>query len=55
MTILGIGNSTTMVSSLCLTAQFVKINNCPGGSVYSVVTFTDKFVSGGVVFLIQYL
>ncbi|KRT83808.1 hypothetical protein AMK59_4195 [Oryctes borbonicus] len=51
----GIGSSATMVSSLCLTAQFVKINGYQGASVYSTVTFTDKLISGVVVLVIQYL
>ncbi|XP_022914942.1 major facilitator superfamily domain-containing protein 12-like [Onthophagus taurus] len=51
----GIGGSATMVSSLCLTADFIKINGYGGGFVYSAVTFADKILSGGVVLLIQYL
>ncbi|GJQ66991.1 hypothetical protein Trydic_g21921 [Trypoxylus dichotomus] len=51
----GMGSSATMVSSLCLTAHFVKINGCQSASVYSIVTFTDKLISGVVVLLIQYL
>jgi hypothetical protein len=44
-----------MVSSLCLTAEFVKVNGYGGASVYSMVTFTDKLISGGVVLLVQNL
>lgn len=44
-----------MVASLCLTANFVKVNGYGGGRVYSMVTFTDKLISGGVVLLVQNL
>lgn len=44
-----------MVASLCLTANFVKANGYGGGQVYSIVTFTDKLISGGVVLLVQNL
>ncbi|XP_074035967.1 major facilitator superfamily domain-containing protein 12-like [Leptinotarsa decemlineata] len=54
-TLLGISGSSTMVSSLCITANFVKTNGCGGGLVYSLVTFTDKLISGCVVLLIQNL
>ncbi|KAJ8923207.1 hypothetical protein NQ315_001762 [Exocentrus adspersus] len=53
--LLGICGSSTMVASLCLTANFVKTNGYGGGRVYSMVTFTDKLVSGGVVLLVQNL
>ncbi|ERL89193.1 hypothetical protein D910_06567 [Dendroctonus ponderosae] len=52
---LGISGSSTMVSSLCLTANFVKANGYGGGLVYSIVTFTDKLISGAVVLLVQNL
>ncbi|CAH0564736.1 unnamed protein product [Brassicogethes aeneus] len=51
--LLGISGSATMVASLCLTANFVKSNGYGGGFVYSIVTFTDKFISGFVVLLVQ--
>ncbi|XP_050298744.1 major facilitator superfamily domain-containing protein 12-like [Anthonomus grandis grandis] len=54
-TLLGISGSSTMVASLCLTANFVKANGYGGGLVYSIVTFTDKLISGGVVLLVQNL
>ncbi|XP_030751839.1 major facilitator superfamily domain-containing protein 12-like [Sitophilus oryzae] len=53
--ILGISSSSTMVASLCLTANFVKTNGYGGGLVYSIVTFTDKLISGAVVLLVQHL
>lgn len=53
--ILGISGSTTMVTSLCLTAEFVKVNGFGGGSVYSTVTFIDKLASGGIVLIVQNL
>ncbi|XP_072391386.1 major facilitator superfamily domain-containing protein 12-like isoform X1 [Diabrotica undecimpunctata] len=53
--LLGITGSTTMVSSLCLTANFVKSNGSGGGMIYSFVTFTDKLISGSVVFIVQHL
>ncbi|XP_057656336.1 major facilitator superfamily domain-containing protein 12-like isoform X1 [Diorhabda carinulata] len=53
--LLGVTGSTTMVSSLCLTANFVKTNGIGGGMVYSFVTFTDKLISGSVVFIVQHL
>ncbi|XP_018577138.1 major facilitator superfamily domain-containing protein 12-like [Anoplophora glabripennis] len=53
--LLGICGSSTMVASLCLTANFVKTNGYGGGRVYSMVTFTDKLISGGVVLLVQNL
>lgn len=43
----------TMVSSLCMTANYVKIFSLKSGIVYSSVTFTDKLVTGIVVYLIQ--
>ncbi|KAL1498164.1 hypothetical protein ABEB36_009006 [Hypothenemus hampei] len=52
---LGISGSSTMIASLCLTASFVKTNGYGGGLVYSVVTFTDKLISGVVVLLVQNL
>lgn len=51
----GVSGSTTMVSSLCMTANFVKTNGYGGGLVYSIVTFTDKLISGAVVLLVQNL
>ncbi|KAH0812878.1 hypothetical protein GEV33_009915 [Tenebrio molitor] len=53
--LIGVSGSATMVSSLCLTAEFVKVNGYGGASVYSMVTFTDKLISGGVVLLVQNL
>ncbi|NP_001280547.1 uncharacterized protein LOC655856 [Tribolium castaneum] len=53
--LIGVSGSATMVSSLCLTAEFVKVNGYGGASVYSTVTFTDKLISGGVVLLVQNL
>ncbi|XP_060522466.1 major facilitator superfamily domain-containing protein 12-like [Cylas formicarius] len=52
---LGVSGSSTMVASLCLTANFVKANGYGGGLIYSIVTFTDKLISGGVVLLVQNL
>ncbi|XP_066260688.1 major facilitator superfamily domain-containing protein 12-like isoform X2 [Euwallacea similis] len=52
---LGVSGSSTMVASLCLTANFVKVNGYGGGQVYSIVTFTDKLISGAVVLLVQNL
>ncbi|CAH1135916.1 unnamed protein product [Ceutorhynchus assimilis] len=52
---LGISGSSSMVASLCLTANFVKANGYGGGLVYSVVTFTDKLISGAVVLMVQNL
>ncbi|CAG9858312.1 unnamed protein product [Phyllotreta striolata] len=53
--LLGITGSTTMVSSLCLTASFVKINSLGGAQVYSIVTFTDKLISGSIVLVVQHM
>ncbi|KAJ3640078.1 hypothetical protein Zmor_003395 [Zophobas morio] len=53
--LIGVSGSATMVSSLCLTAEFVKVNGYGGASVYSTVTFTDKLITGGVVLLVQNL
>ncbi|KAG5879219.1 hypothetical protein JTB14_026717 [Gonioctena quinquepunctata] len=53
--LLGISGSSTMVSSLCITANFVKANGYGGGLIYSIVTFTDKLLSGGIVLLVQNL
>ncbi|KAJ8929820.1 hypothetical protein NQ314_017417, partial [Rhamnusium bicolor] len=44
-----------LLASLCLTANFVKTNGFGGGRIYSMVTFTDKLISGGVVLLVQNL
>lgn len=51
--LLGISGSSTMVASLCLTANFVKTNGYGGGLVYSIVTFIDKLISGAVVLLVE--
>nr|CAI5839050.1 unnamed protein product [Callosobruchus analis] len=51
--LIGISGSATMVASLCLTANFVKTNGHGGGMIYSIVTFTDKLISGAVVLLVQ--
>ncbi|KAB0801069.1 hypothetical protein PPYR_05423 [Photinus pyralis] len=51
---IGLGSSSTMISSLCLTAEVAKSHGF-GGSVYSTVTFTDKLVSGGIVVITQHL
>ncbi|XP_017769150.1 PREDICTED: major facilitator superfamily domain-containing protein 12-like [Nicrophorus vespilloides] len=53
--LIGIGSSFTLIASLCLTAKIVSTNGFKGGSVYSTVTFTDKLVTGLLVFLIQNL
>ncbi|KAJ8946335.1 hypothetical protein NQ318_004225 [Aromia moschata] len=53
--LIGISGSSTMVASLCFTANFVKTNGYGGGRVYSMVTFTDKLVSGCVVLVVQNL
>ncbi|KAK5639425.1 hypothetical protein RI129_011917 [Pyrocoelia pectoralis] len=53
-TLIGLGSSSTMISSLCLTADVAKSRGF-GGSVYSTVTFTDKLVSGGIVVITQHL
>lgn len=53
--LIGIGGSSTMISSLCMTANFVKTNGYGGGSVYSTVTFIDKLVSGIIVMIVQNL
>lgn len=51
----GVSSSATVVTSLCVTAKFVRTNGCEGGSIYSLVTFTDKLISGAVVLLVQNL
>nr|CAD7394174.1 unnamed protein product [Timema cristinae] len=53
--LLGIGSSTTMISSLCLTADLIGIHTEQGAFVYSAVTFADKLLNGIVVFIIEYL
>ncbi|KAK4871773.1 hypothetical protein RN001_015897 [Aquatica leii] len=53
-TLTGIGSSSTMISSLCITADVAKTHKL-GGSVYSIVTFTDKLISGGIVLITQHL
>ncbi|KAF5283596.1 hypothetical protein FQA39_LY17298 [Lamprigera yunnana] len=53
-TLTGMGSSSTMISSLCVTAEVAK-NHRFGGSVYSTVTFTDKLISGGMVLITQHL
>nr|CAD7461590.1 unnamed protein product [Timema tahoe] len=44
--LLGIGSSTTMISSLCLTADLIGIHTEQGAFVYSAVTFADKLLNG---------
>ncbi|KAF2905186.1 hypothetical protein ILUMI_00996, partial [Ignelater luminosus] len=53
--LIGMGSSSTMISSLCLTADFAKNNGFRGGSVYSTVTFADKLICGGIVLITQHL
>ncbi|KAL0279182.1 UNVERIFIED_CONTAM: hypothetical protein PYX00_000792 [Menopon gallinae] len=51
----GVGNSVTMVSSLCLTANFIGEKTEQAAFVYSVVTFADKLLNGIVVMIIEQL
>lgn len=44
-----------MVTSLCLTAEMIGRNTEKGGSVYGVVTFTDKLICGIAVVIVEHL
>ncbi|XP_067004421.2 major facilitator superfamily domain-containing protein 12 [Anabrus simplex] len=50
---LGSGSSITMVTSLCITAEFIGSHTENGAFVYSVVTFADKLFNGIAVMVIE--
>ncbi|KPJ07620.1 putative MFS-type transporter C19orf28 [Papilio machaon] len=47
------GSSITLVSSLCVTADLIGPHSHQGASVYSIVTFADKLVTGIAVVAIE--
>ncbi|XP_053668428.1 major facilitator superfamily domain-containing protein 12-like [Anopheles marshallii] len=49
----GAGNSITMISSLCITADMIGKHADQGGFIYSAVTFADKLITGVVVVIIE--
>lgn len=49
----GAGSSITLVSSLCVTADLIGPHSHQGASVYSIVTFADKLVTGIAVVAIE--
>lgn len=51
--LLGAGSSITMVSSLCITADFIGPHTESGASVYGIVTFADKVLNGVAVMIIE--
>ncbi|KAJ9581336.1 hypothetical protein L9F63_023484, partial [Diploptera punctata] len=51
--LLGAGSSITMVSSLCITADFIGQRTESGASVYGIVTFADKVLNGVAVMIIE--
>ncbi|CAH2050469.1 unnamed protein product, partial [Iphiclides podalirius] len=52
-TLIGAGSSITLVSSLCVTADLIGPHTHQGASVYSIVTFADKLVTGIAVVAIE--
>ncbi|KAI8438588.1 hypothetical protein MSG28_011036 [Choristoneura fumiferana] len=50
---LGAGSSTTLVSSLCVTADLIGPHSHQGAAIYSIVTFADKLVTGIAVVAIE--
>ncbi|CAK1602094.1 unnamed protein product [Parnassius mnemosyne] len=52
-TLIGAGSSITLVSSLCVTADLIGPHSHQGASVYSIVTFADKLVTGIAVVAIE--
>lgn len=50
---LGAGSSITMVCSLCSIADMIANHSDQSGSVYSIVTTADKFISGIIILIIQ--
>ncbi|XP_068626870.1 major facilitator superfamily domain-containing protein 12-like [Battus philenor] len=51
--LIGAGSSITLVSSLCVTADLIGPHSHQGASVYSIVTFADKLVTGIAVVAIE--
>ncbi|XP_075973321.1 major facilitator superfamily domain-containing protein 12-like isoform X2 [Anticarsia gemmatalis] len=51
--LIGAGSSITLVSSLCVTADLIGPNSNHGASIYSIVTFADKLVTGFAVVAIE--
>ncbi|CAG4989927.1 unnamed protein product [Colias eurytheme] len=52
-TLIGAGSSITLVSSLCVTADLIGPHSHQGASIYSIVTFADKLVTGIAVVAIE--
>ena len=44
-----------VVTSLSLTAEFINTDTCSSAFIYGIMSFTDKFLNGIGVFLIQHL
>ncbi|XP_050681348.1 major facilitator superfamily domain-containing protein 12-like isoform X2 [Leptidea sinapis] len=51
--LIGAGSSITLVSSLCVTADLIGPHSHQGASIYSIVTFADKLVTGIAVVAIE--
>ncbi|XP_073957316.1 major facilitator superfamily domain-containing protein 12-like isoform X3 [Choristoneura fumiferana] len=51
--LMGAGSSTTLVSSLCVTADLIGPHSHQGAAIYSIVTFADKLVTGIAVVAIE--
>ncbi|CAK1540053.1 unnamed protein product [Leptosia nina] len=52
-TLIGAGSAITLVSSLCVTADLIGPHSHQGASIYSIVTFADKLVTGIAVVAIE--
>lgn len=53
--LLGCGSSITQISSLCITADLIGDTTAHSGLIYSVITLSDKFFSGLIIFAIETL
>ena len=52
--LIGIGGSTMMVTSLSLTAEFIGNDTSSSALIYGLMSLTDKISNGVVVVVIQY-
>lgn len=53
--LIGVGSSTMLITSLSLTADLIGNNVESGAFVFGAMSFTDKLANGLVIMLIQYL
>lgn len=52
---LGIGSALTIVTSLCIAANFIGNDTAYGAFIYSLITFSEKISNGILIFIIEYV